>query len=234
MKKYLILSIVFLSIGILGLVVTGFIAHYGCGRDIGACFGSNFGTSRGYSFGMNDMMNMMSSRRFSDKNLSLKSFSFQEVKDSSDAYLSSYGLKNLKITEIMEFSNNFYIEVVEEDTGIGALELLLDKSDGSIFPEYGPNMMWNLKYGMHSRMDISSNNLLMPIDEKKAIAIADRYLTKMNTGEIAEEAERYYGYYTIHTVTKDGEISGMLSVNGFTGQVWYHNWHGTFIDMQEY
>jgi hypothetical protein len=74
----------------------------------------------------------------------------------------------------------------------------------------------------------------MPIDEKKAIAIADRYLTKMNTGEIAEEAERYYGYYTIHSVTKDGEISGMLSVNGFTGQVWYHNWHGTFIDMQEY
>jgi hypothetical protein len=183
---------------------------------------------------MNDMMNMMSSRRFSDKNLSLKSFSFQDVKDSSDAYLSSYGLKNLKITEIMEFSNNFYIEVVEEDTGIGALELLLDKSDGSIFPEYGPNMMWNLKYGMHSRMEISDNNLPMPIDEKKAIAIADRYLDKMNPGEIAQEAERYYGYYTIHTVTKDGEISGMLSVNGFTGQLWYHNWHGTFIDMQEY
>lgn len=234
MKKYLILSIVFLSIGILGLVVTGFIAHYGCGRDIGACFESNFGISQGYSFGMNDMMNMMSSRRFSDKNLSLKSFSFQEIKDSSDAYLSSYGLKNLKITEIMEFSNNFYIEVVEEDTGIGALELLQDKSDGSIFPEYGPNMMWNLKYGMHSRMEISDNNLPMPIDEKKAIAIADRYLDKMNPGEIAQEAERYYGYYTIHTVTKDGEISGMLSVNGFTGQLWYHNWHGTFIDMQEY
>ena len=234
MKKYLIISIIFLSVGILGLVGTGFIAYSGCGQDIKTCFGSNFGTSRGYSFGMNDMMNMMSSRRFSDKNLSLKSFSFQEVKDSSDAYLSSYGLKNLKITEIMEFSNNFYIEVVEEDTGIGALELLLDKSDGSIFPEYGPNMMWNLKYGMHSRMDISDNNLPMPIDENKAITIADRYLAKMNTGEVAQEAERYYGYYTIHSVTKDGEISGMLSVNGFTGQLWYHNWHGTFIDMQEY
>ena len=43
-----------------------------------------------------------------------------------------------------------------------------------------------------------------------------------------------YGYYTIHTVDKDGNILGMLSVNGFSGDVWYHSWHGVFIDMQEY
>jgi hypothetical protein len=30
----------------------------------------------------------------------------------------------------------------------GAMELLVDKSSGAIFPEYGPNMMWNLKYGI--------------------------------------------------------------------------------------
>jgi hypothetical protein len=23
----------------------------------------------------------------------------------------------------------------------------------------------------------------------------------------------------------------MLSVNGSTGQVWYHNWHGDFVEM---
>jgi hypothetical protein len=28
---------------------------------------------------------------------------------------------------------------------------------------------------------------------------------------------------------KDGRIDGMLSVNGSTGAVWYHNWHGAFI-----
>ena len=28
----------------------------------------------------------------------------------------------------MEFSRNFYIEIYETDTGIGALELLVDKS----------------------------------------------------------------------------------------------------------
>ena len=60
---------------------------------------------------------MMSSNRFSNKKLGLKSFSFQELKDTSENYLSRYGLKDLKIKEIMEFSNNFYIEVEKEKTG---------------------------------------------------------------------------------------------------------------------
>ena len=34
-------------------------------------------------------------------------------------------------------------------------------------------------------------------------------------------------------ITEDGGIAGMLSVNGYTGDVWYHNWHGIFIDMTE-
>jgi hypothetical protein len=28
--------------------------------------------------------------------------------------------------------------------------------------------------------------------------------------------------FIIHTLNKDGSIAGMLSVNGFTGDVWYH------------
>ena len=32
---------------------------------------------------------------------------------------------------------------------------------------------------------------------------------------------------------KDGQVEGMLSVNGSTGAVWYHNWHGAFIGMTE-
>lgn len=37
-----------------------------------------------------------------------------------------------------------------------------------------------------------------------------------------------YGYYTIMT-TLEGEHYGMLSVNGYSGDVWYHTWHGMFI-----
>jgi hypothetical protein len=31
---------------------------------------------------------------------------------------------------------------------IGAMELLIDKPYGTVYPEPGPNMMWNAKYGM--------------------------------------------------------------------------------------
>lgn len=46
------------------------------------------------------------------------------------------------------------------------------------------------------------------------------------------EADIFYGYYTLHTL-KDGRIEGMLSVNGYTGAVWYHDCHGPFIGMEE-
>jgi len=73
--------------------------------------------------------------------------------------------------------------------------------------------------------------------DRKSIRCRDRngekYLNKRDTGEfIGEEADMYHGYYTIHTVTEEGDIAGILSVNGFTGQIWYHNWHGIFIDMK--
>ena len=122
------------------------------------------------------------------------------------------------------------MEIVEKDTHIGAMELLLDKKTGRVFPEYGPNMMWNLKYGMHMRINSNTN---MSIDEEEAIQMAEKYLNKRGTDEfIGEDADRYYGYYTIHTVTKEGDIAGMLSVNGFTGQIWYHSWHDAFIDIK--
>lgn len=74
----------------------------------------------------------------------------------------------------------------------------------------------------------------MPIGESKAIELAERYLAKINLNEYAgDEAEKFYGYYTIHTLTDGDVITGMLSVNGYNGQVWYHNWHGVFIDMIE-
>jgi hypothetical protein len=45
---------------------------------------------------------------------------------------------------------------------------------------------------------------------------------------VADEADAFYGYYTLH-VLRDGKTIGMLSVNGFTGTVWYHTWHGNFV-----
>jgi hypothetical protein len=95
-------------------------------------------------------------------------------------------------------------------------------------------MMWNLKYGMHPQIPLSQNDINMDISEDEAFELAKRYLAKTNIDEIVGyEVEKFYGYYTIHTLTENGDIAGMLSVNGFNGEVWYHNWHGIFIDMTE-
>jgi len=171
---------------------------------------------------------------FSNEGTSLESYSFKEVKEETENYLRENNLKDLQIAEIMEFSNNFYIEIIEKDTDFGAMELLLDKNTGNIFPEYGPNMMWNTKYGLNMHMIANQTDADMSIDEEEAIQLAEKYLNKRGTDEFTgEEADRYYGYYTIHTDSKEVDIVGMLSVNGLTAQVWNHSWHGVFNDMEE-
>jgi len=224
LRKILISSIILIVIGILGLAVTLPMA----GRGITL---TNFGTGQGYIFNSEDMNHMFRNLFGSRETVNLD---FNEVESLTEKYLDENNLSNLEISEIMEFSQNFYIELIEKDTAIGAMELLVDKSSGVIFPEYGPNMMWNLKYGMHSRIPLSQSSIDMPIDEDEALDIAGKYMAKINTGESAgNEAEKFYGYYTIHTETENGEVAGMLSVNGYTGQIWYHSWHGIFIDMVE-
>jgi hypothetical protein len=234
-KKYLIISVILLAIGFVGLGITGVVANYKYGSSLGYDCGSDYSTGAGHMFGMGGMMSMMGSSWFSNDGNSLESYNFDEVKEKTKEYLEENKLEDLQIAEIMEFSNNFYMEITEKDTDFGAMELLLDKNTGNIFPEYGPNMMWNTKYGLNMHMIANQTDADMSIDEEEAIQLAEKYLNKRGTDEFTgEEADRYYGYYTIHTVSKEGDIVGMLSVNGFTGQVWYHSWHGVFIDMEEY
>ena len=134
----------------------------------------------------------------------------------------------------MTLSN--YVEVHEASTGIGAMELLINPYTGTIRPEPGPNMMWSTKYGhMSGRGMMGSRNRSadssMKISAGEAVDAAQKWLDARMPGVMAgDEAEAFYGYYTIHTMT-GGEISGMLSVNGSTDQVWYHNWHGSFVGM---
>jgi len=72
----------------------------------------------------------------------------------------------------------------------------------------------------------------MTITKDKAGSLAQTYLDTNFPGTTVEDVDQFYGYYTVHT-EKDAKISGMLSVNGFTGQIWYHWWHGQFIQEFE-
>jgi len=150
------------------------------------------------------------------------------------AYVEYLGYTGLEIDELMEFEQNFYAIVREQQTGTGAMELLVNRASGAVSPEMGPNMMWNTRYGMHARSRImGALDRENAVSEGKALELAQRWLDTNLPGVTTEEhADPFYGYYTIHTV-KDGEIEGMLSVHGQTGQIWYHTWHGAFIQMVE-
>lgn len=176
-----------------------------------------------------------------------------QAKTIAEQYLTSLNNQNLAIKEIMEFQYNFYVMYYEKDTGIGAFEMLIWKQTppsgmmgggmgmgggmmiGVIMPEPGPNMMWNTKYskmgsGMMGYLNQASTS--MSVTKDKALQIGQAYLDQNLNGAKVEDATQFYGYYTID-FTLNGKIAGMLSVNGQTGQVWYHSWHGTFIQEIE-
>jgi hypothetical protein len=158
----------------------------------------------------------------------------EEAQEAVEAYLQDLGHRDMEIAELMEFEHNYYAIVREHGTGIGAMELLVDKTSGTVGPEMGPNMMWNVRYGMHQRgamMGRASTANTVSGDE--AVQVAQRWLDGNRPGAVTEgHADPFYGYYTIHTL-RDGEIEGMLSVHGTTGRVWYHTWHGAFVQMIE-
>ncbi len=163
-----------------------------------------------------------------------QAYTMDQAATISEEYLQALDDDDLAIGEIMEFEQNFYVVYYEKSTGIGAFEMLIDKATGRIFPEYGPNMMWNTKYGHGGMMggwDTPPSGD-MHIDQADALHIAQDFLNGEYPGTIAEDAHTFYGYYTVH-VTKDGEVYGMLSVNGSDGTVWYHNWHGSYIQSRE-
>ena len=164
--------------------------------------------------------------------------SLDEAEAAVERYVQSQGYTGLAVKEVMEFERNYYAIVSEKDTGIGAMELLVDKSSGAVGPEQGPNMMWNAKYGMMARGGMMGRGAMMgrfasgqmTLSATQAEEVAQRWLDDNLPGRTAGEADPFYGYYTVHFV-KDGKIDGMLSINGSTGDVWYHSWHGNFVQM---
>jgi hypothetical protein len=133
----------------------------------------------------------------------------------------------LRVGEVMQFDNGFYAELLTTD-GTRATEVLVDPADGSVRLEYGPAMMWNISYGMHAGSVSGSAT----VSTAEATKLAQAWLDAQRPGLTAGEPELFPGYYTLHTM-RDGKVAGMLSVNAFTGAVWYHVWHGTYIAMSE-
>jgi hypothetical protein len=164
--------------------------------------------------------------------------------EAAQQYLKNYNNADLKLAEVMEFDNNFYAVVTEKSTGVGAFELLVNRYTGYVTPEPGPNMMWNTKYGhmgnagrmMGGMMGGARNQQQGPLTVTVAQArtAAQQWLDANQPGaKLADDEMQFYGHYTMDFL-KDGKTAGMLSVNGYTGQVWYHTWHGNFISEKTF
>lgn len=176
--------------------------------------------------------------------------SLEQIQASLEEYLAELGNPDLVVREIMRFENNSYAVILEKSSGMGAMELLIDPFSLRVFPEYGPSRMWNIKYGMMTgttlgfgrKIGCGSGFGLVPLDtandemeltKTEAAALATEYLNEVMAGvELEGDGVTFYGYYTFD-YQQDGKPAGMLSVNGSSGQIWLHTWHGTFLDEWE-
>jgi len=177
-------------------------------------------------------------------------------------FLVELGKDNLALGEIMIFDNHAYAVIEDTETGQGAFEVLIDPVRQVVHLEFGPSMMWNTTYGMHGTDPINPRGMMggrmtqapapwagaggigefgpetittdaTPLTEDEAREKALAYLEQAYPDQtLSATAEAFPGYFTFE-VEIDGAPVSMLSVNAATGQVWYHTWHGTFVEMSE-
>lgn len=171
--------------------------------------------------------------------------SIEEAQQAVADFLTEWDGDGLAVGEIMIFENHAYAQIVDAAGGEGAFEVLVDPLSGSVYPEPGPNMMWNTEYGhmagggmMGGQYGSMMHGWSRPqgdpeVTAEDAVARAQAYLDEYLPGATTDaHADVFPGYYTLH-VLRDGQIVGMLSVNAFSGDVFPHTWHGDFVEMSE-
>ena len=94
----------------------------------------------------------------------------------------------------------------------------------------GSNSMMGRNGGMMGMMGLWTPPSGQPtVTEQQARANAQKFLdTKFPGAKLPADTMAFPGYYTIDFEV-NGQPAGMLSVNAYTGQVWYHTWHGQFL-----
>ena len=158
----------------------------------------------------------------------------------------------LRASEVIQFERNFYVKLVDA-RGNGATEVLVDPATGYVGLEYGPAMMWNTKYGMMGRGAALGHGGMMggsygvgpgpmgavapsqaptrSVSVVDARLLAQKWLDANQPGvKVENGGDAFPGTFTLETL-KAGKIVGMISVNGTTGAIWPHWWHGAFVTM---
>lgn len=151
-------------------------------------------------------------------------------------YLLNSRGSSLALDEIEEWEYNYYIIVKEASPSkYKAYQLVIDKWTGFVQFEPGANMMWNTKYCWNNMMGGCGNQNPQRIAATAATQAANSFLAQRLPGQVVAGApDLFYGFYGFDVKnSKTGAKMGMLSVNWTTGQVWYHTWHGRYINGRE-
>lgn len=173
-----------------------------------------------YSYGpgmMGNMMGNMMALYYPES----KPIAQDEALRNMQSFASQYG-PSVKIDDFMIFSSNYYAVLNDTTGGQDMAEILVDRYSGSTYPEPGPNMMWNTRFGAGRTQGGSTG-----YDLAGAQKLAEDFLAGYLPGTQIQESHAMPGYYTFDFGRNDTE--SMLSVNAFSGQIWVHTWHGPYL-----
>lgn len=145
----------------------------------------------------------------------------EEARQKTEDFAKQYG-SNLEVDDFMAFSSNYYAVLKDTGSNQGIAEILVDRYSGSVYPEPGPNMMWNTLSGAGRTKAEGAD-----YDLAGAKKLAEEFLTGYLPGAKVMESKQMPGYYTFDFGRQD--IEGMLSVNAYNGQIWVHTWHGPYL-----
>lgn len=125
---------------------------------------------------------------------------------------------DVHVSDVTSFGSNYYAQLVD-GSGKGLGEVLVDRYTGAVYPEPGPNMMWNTGWG-------TGTAGATRYDQTAAQQLATTFLADYLSGPGVLEGQAFPGYYTFDFERGQGQVEGMLSVNAASGEIWVHTWHG--------
>lgn len=124
------------------------------------------------------------------------------------------------IAEVVPFASYYYARLTDAD-GANLTEVLVDRYSGNVYPEPGPNMMWNTRSGMYGGSGATQ------YDAASATQYATAFLATYDSDAEVLGTQPFPSYYTISFGDhEDDHIEGLLSVNASTGDIWVHTWIG--------
>jgi hypothetical protein len=218
-----------IALAVLVAVVTPWVAPWVRGPFGVGMMGNRYGSTGGGYGMMGNGYRMMPGSGSRGWGGTGNRISIDQARTAAEEYVTAVN-SGLAVVEVMEFENNFYVLVTEAQSSRGAFELLVDPYTGSVGPEPGPNMMWNGRYGHMSFGGGGENRVTL--DEARTFA--QQALDSQLPGSMVhQDGASFYGYYTFDFDYPDGSIAGMLSVEGTSGAVWVHTWHGSFLSEWE-